>query len=259
MVSLRRVGFVNGLQPRMIGAGARGADMLRGLRAFVLLISLVLPAGSSQPAIPSLAPRGAGGESQCRLLPLGARPAEAATAESNCCRFAGGVCGCRAGLAVCCKDQVLSSCPCGGAAARPGPPSAFRGGAPENPVLQLRDLVFADQETSWPLGSGTAFRAGQRLWVWVDLQCPAACQNQLASFGEREIRLSVYWYFDPGGGPILHEDRKAERVLRRDASPLQAAIPAVLSAGNWIAEVGYGPDRVCTRDEKCSFRVRVGQ
>ncbi len=233
--------------------------MLRGLRAFPLLLSLVLPAASSRPAIPSPEPGGRGAGSECGRLALAGGRAEAATVQSNCCHFAGGVCGCRAGRAVCCKDEVLSSCPCGGAASRPGPPPAFRGDAPETPVLQLRDLGFGDQETSWPLLSGTPFRAGQRLWVWVDLHCPEACQNQLASLGEREIRLGVYWYFDPGGGPVLHEDRSAAHVLRRDAAPLRAAIPAVLPAGNWIAEVGYGPDRICTQDEKCSFRVRVRQ
>lgn len=233
--------------------------MVRGLRAISFLSSLVLLAGLSRAAVPSPGPRGEGGESGCQFLALGVGRAEAATPPSNCCHFAGGVCGCRAGRAVCCKGQVSSSCPCAGSASRPEPqpPPVLRGGTAEVPVIQLRDLVFADQETSWPLQSGTSFRAEQRLWVWVDLHCPEGCQGQLASFGEREIRLSLYWYFDPGGGPILHEDRKAERTLRRDASPLRAAIPAVLSAGNWIAEVGYGPDRVCTRNEKCSFRVLV--
>jgi hypothetical protein len=71
--------------------------------------------------------------------------------------------------------------------------------------------------------------------------------------------VSVNWYFDPGADPILREDLRAEHVLHRAASPLRVAIPAMLPAGNWIAEIGYGPDRVCTRDEKCSFRLRVRQ
>ena len=233
--------------------------MVRGLLAFPVLLSLVLPGVSSRPAILSAAPGAGGADSECALLALGADHAEAAAAQGNCCRFAGGVCGCRGGRALCCKGEVLSSCPCGGAAVRPGPPPAFRGDVRETPALQLRDLVFADQDSSWPLLRSTPFRAGQRLWVWIDLDCPEACRNQVASSGAREVRVSVHWYFDPGGDPISHEDLTAEHVLRSDASPLRAAIPAMLSAGNWIAEVGYGPDRVCTRDEKCSFRVQVRQ
>ncbi len=229
--------------------------MVWGLHAFVLLLVLVLPGASSQPAIPSLAPAEPGAGSDCQILALGAGRAEAATAQSGCCHFAGGVCGCRAGRAVCCKGEVLSSCPCGRVGSRASP--EVRGEARETPVLRLRDLVFADQETNWPLVSTTPFRAGKPLWVWVDLHCAEACRNQLASFGEQAIRLSVHWYFDPGGDPILHEELVGERVLHRNASPLRAPIRALLSAGNWIAEVGHGPDRVCTQHEKCSFRVRV--
>jgi hypothetical protein len=231
--------------------------MAQGLRAFVFLLGLALPGASGQPGIPSSAPEEPGLAGDCRLLALGAGRAEGATAQSGCCHFAGGVCGCRAGRAVCCKGDVLSSCPCGGAAARPGASPELRGDPRENPVLTLRDLVFAEQETNWPLVSTTPFRAGRPLWVWVDLHCPEACRNQLASFGEQEIRLSVHWYFDPGGDPISHEELTAQRALHRNASPLRAPIRALLSAGNWIAEIGHGPDRICTQDEKCSFRVRV--
>jgi hypothetical protein len=36
------------------------------------------------------------------------------------------------------------------------------------------------------------------------------------------------------------------------------AIPVALPAGNWVAEVGYGADRVCLSDDTtCAFRLRV--
>ena len=230
--------------------------MARGFRGLVLLLSLLL-AVSSHPD--TLAPdRWA---SECPPRALGVGRAEAA--EGGCCHFGGGVCGCRAGRAVCCKGQ-MSSCPCGASAREESSPPTRqgpRGDEPVGPALRLSTVVFTDQNSRPPLLSVTSFRMGQPVWVWVDLHCPDACRTQVASFGESEIALSLYWYFDPGSNPVLREDLKTERPLKLSASPLRAVIPARLMPGNWIAEIGYGPDRICTGDDpqRCSFRVRMTQ
>ena len=228
--------------------------MAHGVRWLVLLLGLLLPAASSHPE--AFAPdRWA---SECAGRALGAGRAEAA--DGGCCHFGGGVCGCRAGRAVCCKGGV-SSCPCGGSVRQEPPPATRgvpRGDEREGPVVHLSKVLFTDQDSKPPLLNLTSFRMGQNVWVWVDLRCPEACRAQLASFGESEIPLSLYWYFDPGASPVLREDLKTDRAFKASALPLRVVIPARLTPGNWIAEIAYGPDRICTwDDQRCSFRVRM--
>lgn len=228
--------------------------MTRGIRGVVLLLGLFLPAASNHPE--DFAPdRWA---SECARSVLGIGRAEAA--DGGCCHFGGGVCGCRAGRAVCCKGGV-SSCSCGAPVRQEAPPVTREGPRSEEregPVVQLSSVLFTDQDSRPPLLSLASFRMGQNVWVWVELHCPDVCLARLASFGESEIPLSLHWYFDPGAGPVLREDRKTDRALKTTALPLRTAIPAALTPGNWIAEVGYGADRICTRgDQRCSFRVRM--
>lgn len=226
--------------------------MTRGVRGLVLLVALFLLAASNHPE--AFSPdRWA---SECARRVLGVGRAEAA--DGGCCHFGGGVCACRAGRAVCCKGGV-SSCPCGGSV-RPETPAVTREGPRgEGPAVQLSSVLFTDQDSQPPLVTRPSFRIGQTIWVWVDLHCPEACRTQLASFGESEIALSLYWYFDPGAGPVLREDLKTDRALKASALPLRVAIAATrLTPGNWIAEIGYGLDRICTLgDQRCSFRVRM--
>lgn len=227
--------------------------MTRGIRGLVLLLGFFLLAASNHPE--AFAPdRWA---SECARRVLGVGRAEAA--DGGCCHFGGGVCGCRAGRAVCCKGGV-SSCPCGASVRQEAPPltRSLRGDEREGPVVQLNSVLFTDQDSKPPLLNLTSFRTGQNVWVWVDLHCPDVCRTRLASFGESEIALSLYWYFDPGAGPVLREHLKTDRALKASASPLRAVIAARLTPGNWIAEIGYGPDRICTLgDQRCSFRVRM--
>jgi hypothetical protein len=214
--------------------------------AVLLLVAIVVPVASSQHK----------GPDDCTLSALG--PSSAlAQAQSGCCRFAGGVCGCRGGRAQCCKGNTLSSCPCGGAA-RAEPEPRMRSDPREGPVLRLREVLFADQKSNRPLRYNASFKVGQPLWMWVELLCPDLCLIRLAGLGDPELKVSVYWYFDPGSNPLLREDLKTDHAVKTDAPPLRAVIPARLTPGDWIAEVGHGPDRICLPDDiTCSFRVRV--
>src|SRR5262245_27063492 len=161
--------------------------MKRGIRGFLFLFGLLLVAASSHPEI--FAPvRWA---SECARHGLGVGRAEA---NGGCCHFGGGVCGCRAGRAVCCKGG-MSSCPCGGAARSEAEPATRQGPRDDQrdgPPVQLSSVVFADQDNRLPLVSQTSFKAGQKMWVWVDLHCPDLCLTRLASFGENEISLSSH-------------------------------------------------------------------
>jgi len=213
--------------------------------AVLLLVALVVPVASSQHA----------GPDGCALAALG--PARAlAQAQSGCCHFAGGVCGCRGGRAQCCKGNAVSSCPCG-STAKPEAPRT-RSDPREAPVLRLREVLFAAQNDKRPLRHSASFKVGQPLWMWVELLCPDLCLIRLATLGEPELKVSVFWYFDPGSNPLLREDLKTDYPVKTDAPPLRAVIPARLTPGDWIAEVGHGPDRICLPDDiTCSFRVRV--
>jgi len=190
----------------------------------------------------------------CAPFSLAAGVAAAAD-QGGCCHFGGGVCGCRGGRVQCCKGNLTSSCPCG-PRATPAEGPELRGPGRDGPPLQLRTAAFTNKTTGPPLFRMTASKAGEPVWFWLELDCPGSCLKQLTTV-DPDLKVSVYWYFDPGSGPILRDDLKTDQVVAQEPEPPRVAIPVVLPAGNWIAEVGYGADRVCLKDDTCAFRLRV--
>jgi hypothetical protein len=227
------------------------------MRLGLLLLAVLLPVTLTVPAAPrwvrSTAPDDAPG-SLCPPVALTATTA--AAAQSGCCHFAGGICGCKGGRAQCCKGDLASSCPCGARATSDAPPT--RGPGRDGPPLKLKRAAFTDKTTGPPLLKKTTTKAGEPVWLWIELDCPNACVNQLVTPEDPALKLSVYWYFDPGSGPILRDDLKVDQSVAPEPQPPRVVIPVALGAGNWVAEIGYGADRVCLDDETtCAFRIRV--
>ena len=206
----------------------------------------------SGPALDSV---GLGALDACAPLTLGA--SVAAADQSACCHFGGGICGCRGGRVQCCKGNLTSSCPCGGQAA-PSDGPGVRGPGKDGPPLRLRQAAFTDKTSGPPFLRMTSSKEGEPVWLWLELDCAGACLSQTIAAHDRGLKVSVYWYFDPGSGPILRDDLKADLSVAPEPQPPRVAVPVALPAGNWIAEVGYGADRVCLADDTtCAFRIRV--
>jgi hypothetical protein len=219
----------------------------------VLLASVLLVMPTLPPAARSSDPAAA--LDACPPALVGASLASAN--QSGCCHFGGGICGCKGGRAQCCKGNLTSSCPCGPQAA-PAQPPDLRGPGRDGPPLRLKRAAFTDKTSGPPLLRKTSTKAGEPVWLWLELDCPDACVNQLATSEDPALKVTVYWYFDPGSGPILRDDLKLDQAVPPEPPPPRVAIPVALPAGNWVAEVGYGADRVCLADDTtCAFRIRV--
>ncbi len=230
------------------------------LRAVLVILASTLPMSLALPAMPSWwGHRSAVGDSRqwaltCAPITFAAGVAAAAD-QGGCCHFGGGVCGCQGGRVQCCKGNLTSSCPCG-PRATPAEGPELRGPGRDGPPLLLRAAAFTNKTTGPPLFRMSASKAGEAVWFWLELDCPGPCLTQLATV-DPNLKVTLYWYFDPGSGPILRDDLKVDQVVAPEPQPPRAAIPVALPAGNWIAEVGYGADRVCLKDDTCAFRLRV--
>jgi hypothetical protein len=231
------------------------------LRSALLLLTLALPVTLTLPATPNWWGRptatGDTPADACARITLAASVATAAD-QGGCCHFAGGVCGCKGGRAQCCRGNVASSCPCSGARVTRTDAPTLRGPERDGPPLRLREVAFTDKTTGPPLLPMTSSKQGEPVWLWLELDCPAPCLDQVTSPDDPDLKLTLYWYYDPGSGPILRDDLKIEQLVTPRPPPPRTAIPITLPAGNWITEIGYGPDRICMKDDTtCAFRLRV--
>ncbi len=230
------------------------------LRAVLVILAATLPISMALPAMPSWwSHRPAVGNWRpwtlaCAPFSLAADVAAAAD-QGGCCHFGGGVCGCQGGRVQCCKGNLTSSCPCG-PRATPAEGPELRGSDRDGPPLRLRTAAFTNKTTGPPLFRLTGAKAGEAVWLWLELDCPGPCLKQLTT-ADPDLKVTLYWYFDPGSGPILRDDLKVDQAVAPDPQPPRVAIPVSLPTGNWIAEVGYGADRVCLKDDTCAFRLRV--
>jgi hypothetical protein len=227
------------------------------VRACLVLLASMLPVMLTIPATPGGPGHAAveGDSAVCPPLTLAASVASAD--QSECCHFGGGICGCKGGRAQCCKGNLTTSCPCG-ARATPTDTPVLRGSGKDGPPLRIRRAAFTTKIGGPPLMRMASWKAGEPVWFWLELDCPDSCVTQLVTGSEPGLKVTLYWYFDPGSGPILRDDLRADQTVSPEPQPPQVAIPVILPAGNWLAEVGYGPDRVCMSDDTtCAFRIRV--
>lgn len=175
-------------------------------------------------------------------------------AQSGCCHYDGGVCGCEGSRARCCDGKKSASCRCGAPAA---PTRQVR--VALDPLLLVDDVAFADQtEVDPPTRRLTWFRiGGDRLWFWLSVNCSDGCWSELAPDGS--LNLELRWLFDPGSGPLLQGEPQRISLARGQRAIFVRRPTDRLRPGQWETEVRFDTERLCTRKGECWFPIEMRQ